>query len=411
MTESNSLRVYGYRWIVLVAFIFIAAMTQVLWITFAPVTILAVAFYHVSDLMIALLSMSFMIVYILLVIPAAWVIDTWGFRTAVGIGAALTGVFGLTRGLFGNNFGIVFASQIGIAIGQPFVIGAITKLVACWFPREERGTATGLGTLALYLGPLLAMLLTPALAAAYQFRGMLLIYGVAAMAAAAVFLIFARARPPTPVCPPDQEVRALMFDGLKTMLRQRDFVLLLVIFFIGLGMFNALSTWIEDIIRPRGFLPGQAGTLGGLMLIAGIAGAATLPMLSDRVRRRKPFVLLALAGLVPGLVGLTFASSYWLLLVSGAVFGFFLLSAGPIGFQYGAEMTYPAPEGTSNSLLLVAGQVSGIAFIFGMNALKAGSTGSMTLSLLCLVGLTGLSIVLAALLRESPIHSETAGKT
>jgi cyanate permease len=403
MPESSSFKAYGYRWIVLLAFVFIAAMTQVLWITFAPITSLAVAQYHVSELMIGLLSMSFMIVYILLVLPAAWAIDTWGFKTAVGIGALLTGVFGLTRGLFGNNFGIVFASQIGIAIGQPFVIGAITKLVACWFPRQERGTATGLGTLALYLGPLLAMLLTPGLAAAHQLKGMLIIYGVAAMAAAVIFLIFARGKPPTPVCPPDQEVRALMFDGLKAMLRQRDFILLLIIFFVGLGMFNALSTWIEEIIRPRGFLSAQAGTLGGLMLIAGIVGAASLPILSDKLRRRKPFVLLALAGLVPGLVGLTFAPSYWLLLVSGVVFGFFLLSAGPIGFQYGAEMTLPAPEGTSNSMLLVAGQVSGILFIFGMDALKSKSTGSMTLPLLILAGLTVLSIALAVLLKESPI--------
>ncbi len=403
MTESSPFKTYGYRWIVLLAFVFIAAMTQVLWITFAPITSLAVKHYHVSDLMVGLLSMSFMIVYILLVLPAAWAIDTWGFKTAVGIGAALTGVFGLTRGLFGNNFGLVFASQIGIAVGQPFVIGAITKLVARWFPRQERGTATGLGTLALYLGPLLAMLLTPSLAAAHQLKGMLIIYGVAAMAAAVLFFIFAREKPPTPVCPPDQEVRTLMFDGLKTMLRQRDFILLLIIFFVGLGMFNALSTWIEEIIRPRGFLPGQAGTLGGLMLIAGIVGAASLPIFSDKSRRRKPFVLLALAGLVPGLVGLTFAPSYWLLLVSGAVFGFFLLSAGPIGFQYGAEMTLPAPEGTSNSMLLVAGQVSGILFIFGMDALKSKSTGSMTLPLLILAGLTIMSIALAALLKESPI--------
>jgi hypothetical protein len=106
---------------------------------------------------------------------------------------------------------------------------------------------------------------------------------------------------------------------------------------------------------------------------------------------------------------MTFAPSYWLLLVSGAVFGFFLLSAGPIGFQYGAEVTMPAPEGTSNSLLLVAGQVSGIIFIFGMDALKSKATGSMTLSLLCLIGLAVLSVILAGLLRESPIHDKPAG--
>jgi MFS family permease len=174
-------------------------------------------------------------------------------------------------------------------------------------------------------------------------------------------------------------------------------------FFVGLGLFNSVSTWIEDIIRPRGFSISQAGLLGGLMLIGGIVGAVVVPLFSDRSRRRKPFLVMALAGLLPGLVGITFAGSAGWLLVSGFVFGFFLLSAGPIGFQYAAEITHPAPEGTSNSLLLVAGQVSGILFILGMDALKSPASKSMTAPLLVLAGLTAVALALATRLRESPI--------
>ncbi len=74
-------------------------------------------------------------------------------------------------------------------------------------------------------------------------------------------------------------------------------------------------------------------------------------------------MVLALAGAILGLVGITYATSYWLLFASAFVLGFFLLSAGPVGFQYGAEVAYPAPEGTSNGLLLFMGQISGIVFI------------------------------------------------
>ena len=402
MTNDQPLKVYGYRWIVLLSFVWIASMTQVLWITFAPVTSAAASFYHTSDLMIGLLSMSFMIVYILMFLPAAWAIDTWGFKTAVGIGAGLSAVFGLTRGIFASNFTIVFISQVGIAVGQPFVIGAITKIAARWFPAKERATASGLGTLALYLGPLLAMLLTPMFVLRLGLDRTLLIYGAATAAAAVVFLIFAREHPPTPA---GRDERVLMLDGLKSMFRQRDFIFLLVMFFIGLGLFNGVSTWIEDIVRPRGFTISQAGTLGGLMLIGGIAGAVVIPLFSDHLRRRKPFILLALLGLIPGLLGMTFAASYGLLLVSGFVLGFFLLSAGPIGFQYGAEITHPAPEGTSNTLLRVMGQISGIIFIFGMDALKSKPAGSMTAALLGLAVLAGAAALLAVFLRESPIHS------
>jgi hypothetical protein len=100
----------------------------------------------------------------------------------------------------------------------------------------------------------------------------------------------------------------------------------------------------------------------------------------------------------------TYSSSYWLLLVSGFTFGFFLLSAGPIGFQYAAEITYPAPEGTSNILLLVMGQISGIVFIFAMDVLKSPATGAMTASLLILAVFTIISVILATMLRESPVH-------
>jgi MFS family permease len=405
--EETPFRTYGYRWVVLAAFVFIGCMTQVLWITFAPITSTAAQFYGKSDLMIGLLSMSFMVVYILMFLPSAWAIDTWGFKAAVGIGAVLTGVFGLARGIFAANFTIVFISQVGLAAGQPFVIGSITKIAARWFPARERATASGLGTLALYLGPLAAMLLSPYITLRVGLPRLLLYYGIAAAAAAVLFLILAREHPPTPAGPDE---RSLMLDGLKSMLRRRDFRILLAIFFVGLGMFNAVSTWIEDIVRPRGFSIGQAGLLGGLMLTGGIVGAVAVPLFSDKLRRRKPFILFALIGLVPGLLGMTFATGFPLLLLSSFIFGFCLLSAGPIGFQYAAEITHPAPEGTSNTLLLVMGQISGIVFIFAMDALKAPGTGAMTLSLVAMAALAVGCILLATALPESPVFKAAGGR-
>jgi len=111
----------------------------------------------------------------------------------------------------------------------------------------------------------------------------------------------------------------------------------------------------------------------------------------------------AIAGASLGLVGVTFAETYWLLLASAFVMGFGLLSAGPVGFQYGAEVTYPAPEGTSNGLLLLMGQISGIAFIFAMDGLKNSETGSMTVPLIGLIVLMALGLLVCTRLRESAL--------
>ena len=399
--DASTGKAYGYRWLVLAAYVLIAGVCEVLWITFAPVTGTAAAFYHTSDLMIGLLSMSFVVVYIPMFYPAAWLIDKKGFRASVGLGAVMTAVFGLARGIFASNFTLVFISQVGLAAAQPFIIGATTTIASRWFPVRERATATGLGTLALYLGPLVAMILTPALVLRVGFEEMLWIYGLAAALAAFVFLWIAREHPPVPPEPGAPGERILVFEGLKTMFRRRDVLFLMTIFFVGLGLFNAVSTWIEDIVRPRGFTISQAGWLGGLMLLGGIIGAIVMPVLSDKIARRKPFILIALAGLIPGLIGMTFTTSLPVLLAAGFVFGFFLLSAGPIGFQYAAEITRPIPEGASNTVLLLMGQVSGILFILAMDAFKSKATGSMTGSLAALTVMIIGSFGLALFLPES----------
>jgi cyanate permease len=399
--EQTSFRVYSYRWAVLLAFMLVVAINQLLWITFAPITGSAATYYGVSDLSIGLLSMSFMIVYIVVSIPASWAIDTYGIRLAVGLGAALTGIFGLLRGLLAPHYAWVLLSQIGIAVGQPLILNAVTKVAARWFPIEERATASGLGSLAMYLGIVVGMALTPYLALRSGIAGMLVVYGVVSIIATFVFWAVARERPPTPPCPPDQEERSLVLDGLKQALRKRDFALLMCIFFVGLGVFNAVATWIEDIVSPRGFSSVQAGIAGGLMVVGGIVGALLMPLLSDRYRKRTPFLVLSVVGATLGLAGITYALSYWLLVASAFVLGLFLLSAGPIGFQYGAEVAYPTPEGTSNGLLLLMGQISGIIFIIGMDSFRSPATGSMTPSLVMLMGLMVLSIILATRLRES----------
>jgi MFS family permease len=407
MTDE-SFKIYGYRWVVLVVFMGVIAANQLAWITFAPITSVSAKYYGVTDLSIGLLSMSFMIVYIFVSIPASWTIDTYGFKVAVGIGAVLTGVFGLTRGLAADNYTLVLISQIGIAIGQPFILNALTKVAARWYPIQERATASGLGSLAMYMGIVLGMMLTPYLVLRSGINSMLLVYGVVALIAGALFLIFAREHPPTPASPPGQEERSLVFDGLKQMMRMRDFILLMAIFFIGLGVFNSVTTWIEDILRPRGYSILQAGVVGGLMVIGGILGALVLPALSDRYRKRVPFIILALAAATLGLVGIAFVENYSLLLLSAFLMGFFLLSAGPIGFQYGAEITYPAPEGTSNGMLMLMGQISGILFILGMDLFKNPDTGSMTASLLVLSSLMVVGLLLSTRLTESSLFAGEA---
>ena len=395
---SEKYKLYGYRWVVLAVFTFTNLTIQTLWISYAPITGDAANFYGVTDLQIGMLSMVFMIAYIPLSIPASWIIDTYGFKIAVGIGAVLMGVFGLLRGFAGENYSLVLWSTIGIAAAQPFLLNAWTTLPAKWFPREGRATAVGIVTLGNLVGTALGMVLTPVLVESMSISRVQLIFGGVAAFSAVLFLVLAREKPATPPCEEGEETRALMLDGLKSALRVKPFLLYLLVSFIGLGIFNGITTWVEIIIRPRGFSPNDAGTLGALMIVGGLIGAVLLPALSDKAGKRQIFLMIAFAGSIPGLLGITFATTPLLLFGSAALMGFFLVSAMPIGMQYAAEITHPTPEGTSNGLIQLFGQ-GAVVFVAIMEAMKS-SDGSFTPSLLLATGLLVLSVLITTQLKD-----------
>jgi len=398
--ETASVKVYPYRWVVLFVFAILNIVIQIHWVTFAPITGMAVEYYSVTPLQIGMLSMIFMFVYVLMSIPASYIIDSYGIRKGIGLGAVLIGIFGLLKGFYAESYAMVCVAQFGLAVAQPFVLNSYTKLGARWFPIDERATAAGIAALSQYIGIIVALAATPYIAAAQGMEGMLILYGIISLVGAAIFIVFVREHPPTPPGTGSEE-RFLVLDGLKHLFRQRDMVLLLIMFFIGLGIFNAVTTWIEQILAPRGINPEQAGLIGGIMMVGGIIGAVILPLLSDKMRKRKPFMILTMVCIIPGLLGLTFAETFTGLLVAGFILGFFIMSAGPIGFQYGAEVSYPAPESTSQGMILWVGQISGIIFIFGMDMFRSVETGSMRPFMLVFAALMILNVALATRMRES----------
>ncbi len=403
--EEIKFKVYGYRWVVLAVFFLITVAIEIQWLSFAPIAREARAAYGFGSdegIYIDLLALIFLILFIVMCIPASYIIDKYGIRKGIGIGAALTGVFGLMKGIFASSYPMMVVCQVGLGIAQPFILNAVTRVAVNWFPLNERATAVGLGTLAQYVGFITVSMVTPYLVVksgeTYDLSGMLMTWGVVSAVIAVLFLALVREAPPTPPSEQGAEGRLLSRDGFRHIMSHRDMRIVLGLFFIGLGMFNAITTCIDQICEIKKLTTEQTGMIMGVMFISGIIGAVVLPALSDKIRKRKPFILLGMALMTPGLAGLAFAESYGLMMASAAVMGFFLLGgAGPVGFQYAAEVSFPAPESLSQGIILLAGQVSGILFVVGMN------TAGMIQFMMVFIVLAVLNIALAVLLRESPM--------
>jgi cyanate permease len=184
--------------------------------------------------------------------------------------------------------------------------------------------------------------------------------------------------------------------------RVRPFVVFLVIAFVGMGVFNGFSTWVEEIVRPRGFSSADAGNLGALLLLGGVVGAVVLSALSDRSRHRVPYLTLALVVSGPALLWVALAGSRLGLFAAAFVLGFFLTSSMPIGMQYCAEITAPTPEGTSNGLIQLAGQAS-VVFVLLMELTRT-ATGSFVPSLSVLAVLLVVAGLVVSRLPEPAHH-------
>ena len=134
------------------------------------------------------------------------------------------------------------------------------------------------------------------------------------------------------------------------------------------------------------------------MIVGGLLGAVIIPAISDKQGKRQRFLYIALAGAIPGLLGLTFAPTLFLLLLSAFVLGFFLVSALPVAMQYAAEITAPTPEGTSNGLIQLFGQ-GAVVFVYIMEAMKT-KEGSFTPSLLLAVLLLVLGLMFVSQMKD-----------
>lgn len=380
-----------YRWVVLGAYMLTGIVSQLLWITFAPVDSVAAGIYGVSKDTIGLLSLVYLVVYVFVSIPVGYVIDASGFRRAILIGAALLAVSGIARALT-TSFALVLAFQAVGACGQPFILNSISKLVRGWFPENEAALATGVGTLSILLGLAFGLGLTPTVVDAVGFSGAMLLYGGISVAAFVLFYALGRESTKGPAA----EERVTGSQILKV-LKDRNILLLSVLFFLGLGLFNAVATWIERMVEARGLDLSLAGPMAGLMLLGGIVGSVAIPSVADRYRtlKRPLLIALAISAVLWGLLGLL--SGLVPIAATFLILGFFFVAALPLGLELSARSLGGKAVGTANAVVWEFSQAGGIVFIVGFQ-IVAGFTGWGSLFFLS-AGLVLVGLAVAAFLR------------
>ncbi len=369
------------RWVVLAGYGLLAACSQLLWLSYAFIAAQAHRAMGVSVGDIGDLAAIFPLMYVILALPFGKWLDL-SFERALGLGAVLTGAGGLLRLVSPASFWWAFGGQLVIAVGQPLVLNSITKVAARYFPERERTTAISVGSVSLYVGILVAALSGKPLFDAGGLRLVLLVQGALGVVAA-VWVLLALRTPPAFRGDPSVAV------SLGWLKRDRFIWVLGGLLFVGMGIFNAVATWLDPILGH--FHHGSAsGVLFAILTVAGIIGAAILPGVAAKRDRRRTMLQVTVS--VTAVAFLAIAAWHGLVFLGIVLFieGFVLLAALPVALDWSELHSGPERAGAAVGFLLLAGNLGGVVLLLIVQLVIGNPYAS--LGVLSAAALAGLAL-------------------
>lgn len=384
-------------WPAIAAFALLVAVNQMLWLTFAPVTTDTAEWLGVSEGSVGLLAEVFPLIYVLLAVPAGLLLDRWLHEVLVA--AALLNAAGAVLRLGGDAFAWLLAGQVLIAVAQPAILGAITKIADERLATSDRPRGIAVSSASASLGAVAALALG-ALVGAEDGPGALLWIGAAIAVASALFLVFALSRPaPQPAAavtaPAVRELRAVWGDALIRRLSS--------IAFLGFGIYVALTTWLQVLLEPRGVSSGQAGWLLVGLTLAGVVGALVVPAIAVP-RAREAAALAAIAAIAAGCcLLLAFAQTAAAAAAPVVICGFFLIGALPLLLELADRRAGPAGA-SAVALIWLAGNAGGITVALLLQTLTESPAAAFAVAAL----VVGLAVPLArgTVMREAVVPLE-----
>ncbi|MFT4049555.1 MAG: MFS transporter [Solirubrobacterales bacterium] len=356
-------------WFAVGAYALLAGVSQLLWLTYAPITTQSAAHFGVSEDAVGWLAEIFPLLYVVFAIPAAMLLDRWMRQTLIAAGALMLG--GATLRVAIDSYGAALSGQFLVALAQPAVLAAVTKLAAERVAPGARPLAISLGSAGLFAGIVLALVLGATIGARDELRPLLWINFAAALLAAVLVLVALRRPSETE----DAESVAIGFSDLRAIYTDAIQSRLGAMMFIGMGVFNALATWLEVLLRPDGVSSSESSWILVAMTLAGIAGAITLPPLVARGRRERWYLQLA-AFVGAGCLVATQLSGevFWLVLVAAGA-GFVLLAAQPVILEI-SERRAGRTAASAAGAIFLAGNLGGILLAVVVQSINSHTAAS-----------------------------------
>jgi sugar phosphate permease len=294
--------------------------------------------------------------------------DRFGIRPTIFIAVILSGVCGLTRAFF-PSFTVFLGLAVLLGVANSFVPPNLTKLVGSWFPKRQVGLATGIYSSAQAIGFSVGLITGPRF---HDWREAFIYVGAITAVVAIAWLILGR-NTPAGVSVPKTPFNA----GIRRALTSRNIWLAAVTFFLLLGGFQAYTANLaKALVGVHGTSPAQAGTISSMLTWGALFGTLLVPVISDRVGTRRPFIY---GGAIIAAICLYLA---WYYAPGGATMVWIMLGGFCLGGMVPILFTLPLelPEignqyvGGSAALMNSLGNLGGALVPFAVTPLLAMET-------------------------------------
>jgi MFS family permease len=326
-----------------------------------------------NDFQLGLLDSAYVIVGLLLAVPAGYASDRGRRAKIVGatmfFWALMCAVTATVR-----NFGQFFATRAALGAGDTINDPAAQSLLADYYPAEVRGRAYSFIRVTPTLGRALGIVLGGAVAASLGWRAAFLL-----VCLPGVLLGIAVWRMPEPLRgesdglaaraePEADRTRSDLWSDLKTSFSIPSLRSLILGIAMANGALIGIGFWAAAYnARHSGMdLATAGGVTGALILLGAIGGTVAGGFVADKVRHRFPGAPMVTAGLSMGLGGIIIffsvfdAVPVWTARVPMHIIAVGLLVGGlPATYAMVSEVALPKLRGTAFSLVKVASTVIG----------------------------------------------------
>ena len=355
-------KLYRYRWVIVSIFWFVIFAYGANWFALSPMlgefkTTFGITNTWQTPLLLSLIGMF----VIFFAWPAGTLTDRKGPKLSISIGALFMAIgFGIRPWLLDSFYSLLVSSIIA-GIGLAWILVAMAPQMLRWFPHTHASLPVGIAASGLFIGFGTGSLCMPLLVSMTTKFNSFLVFGILAIVACIIWIVFARDSPKTP---PEErkKVQVMGFiEGIKHVFHSKNAYLYPIVGFFIVGITLVISHFIPTLYSSDATLKKQGGYIAGFLLYGCALGAFTAPFAAKKYGIRKITLSVIAGAMILWLVlfFLFYTNSYdvtainWILIVFIAfLFGVCFQASWPLAL-YSQE----TEEGVSEANVGIAASV------------------------------------------------------